>query len=350
MPLPFSFPDCPAVQRNLFPVMDKNRTNPSFPSIDDISFVMALVSPMNTAGTLQEQVNPAPGRQKTVNRYYHPRLPISEAVQDAIKVCTSSNKIGRLIDVVELDDTGISYNVAINPSDLFDMCEEDPEYVESVILDQMSLCLRALDAQLTSDALPLVGAWESTQTGLVGNVLTYPTRDAEGKIDADFITEIEFAAKNAEYQSKPIIIGWNEQWKVFRKLEFGCCTDFGQDIGEIARAFSHVFIGNRNIPATFGTDGALMWEPGSLQLITFNEYRGPTGLRTFDDDTQKQTVLLDPWVGLPWDYYTTLAACGDWVLGVKLNYKLVGMPTDMFHSGDNQDGNRWTNQLNIVNP
>ena len=197
MPLPFSFPNCPAVQRNLFPVMDKNRTNPSFPSIYDISFVMALVSPINTAGTFQEHVNPAPGRQNTVNRYYHPRMPLSEAVQDAIKVCTSSNKIGRLIDVVELDDTGISYNVAINPSDLFDMCEEDPMYVESVILDQMSLCLRALDAAFIVDALPLVGACESTQTGLVGNVLSYPTRHVDCKIDEEFITDIEVASNNS---------------------------------------------------------------------------------------------------------------------------------------------------------
>lgn len=350
MPLPAAFPSCPKIQEDLKLLMHKMQFDTDIPGMDDISFIRALKSTVNTGNELQVQVAPSEGRKKSVERRYSRRLPISEAGTDSIKVCGSPNKIGRLIDTVEFDGTGVNHHFDVTTNDLTDMCEDDETYMATNILKSMSVCLRALDARLNVDALPLVGKWETTQTGLVGDVLTYATRDTESKIDEDPLTEIMFAKRNAEYKSTPFIMGWNEQVKFFDKVNFGCCTQFGQDIGELARSFDGVFFGNRNTPATFGFDGALMWEPGSLQLITYNEYKGPKGLRVVMDDTQQQTIFIDPWVGLEWDYWSTKIPCGDWTFGIKLEYKLVGMPDNMFHVGDNQEGNRMVHQLNIVNP
>ena len=304
---------------------------------------------MNTQGTILRQVAPGAGKKRKVERIYRQRTETSDVIQDGIKVCTTDEEAGRFTDEIEFDSTGIRLARKINPTALADLCESNEFYVQEEIMDMMSAMLRSLNENLIALALAEVGKYGAGQTDLIGDVLQLVTRDGDGKIDEDFITELQFATLNANYNFSPFILGWNEWFKVFKKLEVGCCNNFGLDIGQMFQQFDHVFIPDRNVPGTFGTNGALIWEPGSLQCIYWNEFDGPVGINRLTDDSEQQTILKDPWVGFPFDYWVTWN-CNDFVIGLKVLYKLVGLPDDMFHAGDTFDGVKWINQAVIANP
>jgi len=68
-----------------------------------------------------------------------------------------------------------------------------------------------------------------------------------------------------------------------------------------------------------------------------------------DDESYKQTVIIDPKTGIPFDFIWS-NNCGKISIQVKLAFQFIGLPDDIYPSGDVLNGVTYVNKYRIVNP
>ena len=72
-------------------------------------------------------------------------------------------------------------------------------------------------------------------------------------------------------------------------------------------------------------------------------------INQIDTETYKQTILLDPATGTPFDFVYK-NDCGSITISLSLTFKLVALPNDMYSVGDRFEGVTQVNDWVIVNP
>lgn len=149
-----------------------------------------------------------------------------------------------------------------------------------------------------------------------------------------------------------MVFGYNEIWKAAKELRASCCSDSGMNVALLAQLSGITFMANRNVPnALVGSNPAasfLTIDPGAVQIISYLKYEGPNGYRTINDDAYKQTVITDPATGIKFDF-RMVNTCGKLHFFISKAFKAVGVPSDLFYSGDIYDGTTGVNLYNINN-
>lgn len=341
-----SFIDCPNLQvevNEAFPVC----VNPEF-----TPFLNFLTSGENTEGVLQKSISPGEGKLRTVEVRYQPRITeeqVTETISD--HNCTATTKRGDTITVYDLDETdGVLVEELIDLSDLRRKCQSNNDWLMRRISDMLDVYARKLATKMVSQATLLTGQFADGDNDVVNDVKTVATRKANGDIDKDLLTEVEFSAINASFCGGLFGFGYSEFTKYFRELNAGCCSNQGLDMGALARQFGISVASDRRIvdPANgFGTDNFILVQAGALQMLTWVEYDDPVSM--IDDDQLKQTTIIHPTLGTPVDFLMR-HDCGKVHLIVKSAAKLVGLPTDLYCAGDIWEGVTGVLQFNIVNP
>lgn len=344
--LPLS--SCPEIQDRLFEHFVQCNTETYFRQ-DEISFVKFLASGANGTKRLQEQTNPTGGKKRQVDLIYTPRIQPSELGSTPGKTCASSNEAGNRVETYNAPTTGAHWDEKMDMSDLELICQDDPSYFESRIMAGMAAILRKMDVDLVSDLQVLIGEFAPNEGGVVNNVKTVSSLNATNQVEHTFYDDVWFATENAGYCSRPVAFGWNEAYRAFRRANAGCCSEDGIDIQAIAAMTGTTFIPNRNIASTFSATDFITMSIGAVQLLRFNTNIGARGIREIDTETHKQTVLIEPETGIPFDFTMTYD-CGDWILELDLAYEAVGMPTDAFSVGDEFEGVTQVNHFRITNP
>jgi hypothetical protein len=339
--------DCPTIQ---------DRLNNHFITCDPttlrepIPFVEFLTSSANTSGVIQGQITPGKGKLKTIELVYEPRYRESEASTSAVQSCTATEEGGQLSETYEIDPAvGTSHSQKFTLTNLATICEADEQYIARQIQKSIDVCIRKMASTTMGQVPALVGDFGPGVTPNGSNELVVATQKSNGDIDTDFIEQIAFATMDAGYCTIPYIFGYDEIHKAFRRVKAGCCSTSGLHVGEFAQQEGMAFFTDYRVNTTFGANHFFSVQPGAIQLLTYNEYMGPQGVRVIDTETYKQTVVRDPATGIPFDIMWRFD-CGVIHMQVKLAHKLIGMPTDMFFDGDRLRGVTFVNEYLITNP
>jgi hypothetical protein len=337
---------CPQIQEDLNRQFTSEIPNNNF---EPQGFTDFVISPMNTSGTLQRQVAPGGGKKRKVELLYTPPILESEISTDPVRKCVSENEAGMLSQEYEIGDTGVQYDEKFSISNMAEMCKDNPLWFAQRIQAMFDGLYKKIGTINATQLGLLTGKFGTGETGVTNNVKTISTRKANGDFDIDALAEMEFAASNTGYGMTPFIFGYHELYKYYKKVASLCCANEGVDYASFAAQNASVFVADKKITNVHGANTFFMLKPGAVQLLSYLEFEGASGINTVNDESYKQTVLVDPRTGLRYDFQLK-NDCGDISVSLKLNHKLVGLPNDMYSVGDPFHGVTFVNEFAISNP
>lgn len=343
-----TYASCPNVQAHLKEAFVKK--NPAH-IVETQRFTEFLVSDMNRDMFIQETTSTGNAKKRTVEVVYNPRILEADINTSQTRVCESSVKLGDQTETYSIDDTGSEFNFYFDPKDVATRCQRNPLYLAEKILDVMHGLMRKVETLNVQQALTKIGSYASSEldqdgTAIVGNVKEIQTRYSDGKINPDFLVELQEAAENMGYPTPPVLLGFGEISKTMTKYDSGCCADSGLNLESLLQKHGIALIKSIKVPQEMDTDHFLMFSAGALQMIWWNEFDGDNMI---DDESYKQGMIMHPILGIPFDYLFNIN-CGAPHIQLKLAHKLIGMPDDMFFGTDRLHGVTFVNEVGITNP
>jgi hypothetical protein len=310
-----------------------------------------LLDPVNTNGQLQKQLT-FQNKKRQVELVWTPRLREEDVGTDTTQICDSDNEIGENTEIYDIPDNGSSWDFSRSLSDLERHCEEDESYYARMIAMGMDVLYRDMETKVMTKIQTLFGAFAVGESNVAANVKTVQTKKATACCndpDINFLSEIEFASRNAAYCSGAYAFGWNETYKAFKKLDATCCADNGLDLAQFKSISGITFLPSEKVETALGANRFFTMAAGAAQIGYWNEFMGANGIRVIDTEIYKQGVLIHPILGLPVDYSWTFN-CGKITVQLKLDWDLFGLPTDLFCADDRLNGVTFINEYYINNP
>lgn len=347
---------CPTLQAGLNSYFETcNFTNFGSPALE------FLYSDVNRSG-IQQLVNPTSNKMRTVQLVYDQPIWVDEAnvVADCDKICVATTDRGDLSQSYDIDCTDGRYlEGRIKTSDWNESCRDNVEVIKSRVM-KLVLGLEDIMAQKTAQELPpLVGGWstDSTDSGLtidVDDFLVVATKLSGGNIDPQFWQQTDLATQQAGYCNGQFITGGSQLYQAFRLFQAGCCADQGLDAAEMLRLYGRAVTFDRWIAQEFGDDISLVFQPGSIQLLTYTDTDPVLNdLDVFTVDMSYRNfwegIIVSPRAGLPMDV-TFKNDCGVIHIVVKCTTKAVGLPVDMFPVGHPLVDVTYLNGIQVTNP
>lgn len=341
-----TFVSCPALQDSLddhFMSCDVSQI------IQPVGFTEFLNSSVNTNGLLQRQLAPGGGKKRQVELVFMPRILESDVNSSQEVICNSTNETGDTSETYDLGNLGVEIDYKITLRELEDRCEEDELFFAKLIQNMFNVLMLKSETDNITQAALLFGKFGPNEINVTADVKTVKTQKANGDPNIDFLSEISFASRNMAYCSVPYVFGWQETFKAFKKLDAACCADDGLELDRFKASTGMVFIPSHKVESILGTNHFFTVAAGALQLLQWFEFEGAKGIRVIDNDLRKQGVLVDPRSGFKADYIFN-NTCPDLSIQLKRTQKVVGLPTDLFCTGDPLDGVTFANEYAIVNP
>lgn len=339
---------CPQIQQDL---------NSQFVQFDPLGakdvqgFTDFVSSPMNTNGFLQNQIAGGNGKVRQVELVYTPPILESAISSSATKLCVSTNAKGQISHTYEIDPAvGSSYNELFTLSNLAYMCKDNSLWFAQRLQAAMDGLEKSIGTKNATQASLLTGAFGNGDNNVALDVKTIATKHSAatgGTFNIDALSEIIFSAMDAGYGNTPFVFGYGEILKYFKKMAAGSVAAEGLDYGIYAAQNDVVFIADKKIKTALGSENFLMINPGALQMLTYLEFEGD--FNTVDDGAYKQTVIVNPKNGRRFDFQLK-NDCGNVSVNLKLAHKLVGLPSDMYSTGDSHHNVTFVNEFAISNP
>lgn len=341
---------CEAIQLRL--------TAPEFNGLTDefsepSPLVEFLTSPANTQGVIQSIVDDGAGKVKTAKVVYRNRTQESSYSNSTAMNCAGGVQDCELSTSYSIDTTvGTSITWSIELSDLQAACMADEYYVAKTLRNKLDGLIRTINTKTWIQSIALFGNFATSQTSTAINVAT---KNSTGVYVPEAIQKVKYEAMQNGYYGNLVAFGGNYEFQTyFDSFGYACCnTAVGMDLADFATKKGIIPIFDRKLaPATnggFTTNEFVIMAPGTLQLLTYNQFRGSNGITVINSELLKQGVITDPRTGLTVDYYASYT-CGVWNFQIKLAHKLIAPPADLFASGDRMNGVNWFNRFNISNP
>lgn len=316
-----------------------------------LGFWEFLMSPTNRSGMLQNQISPGDGKRRDVELLYTPRILESEVNTNvSTPVCASSNEAGQLSETYNIGcEENVEYNELFDLCNLSDICKDNGMWFAERVQAIMDVLLRRADTEIMDQAVPLVGGFAVGDVNVVGDLKTVQTQKANGDPDTNMVEEIFFTALNSRYCSIPYVIGYTEPIHYYNRFLASCCADSGLDLGVMSRNNRSVLLADHRVEDSFDNNHFLTMAAGALQILTFNKFQGKNMINQIDTEHYKQTILLDPATGTPFDFVYK-NDCGTITISLSLTFKLVALPNDLYSVGDRFEGVTQVNEWVIVNP
>lgn len=338
-----SFVSCPNVQESLALAWGYDNLK-----LQNVNIMRFLLSDVNRNDFIQNQINFRSGGIKAVEVVYGQRF-LESAVSSTGRVsCTGFTTDGDTSKVYEIDPTaGASYGVKLKLADLQTRCEADATYLGREVLKLMNVLIEKME---TDAALALIANSGNFASDVInGNsagtttVKTTKTKSTGGVILTDAIEDVAFENMANEFNAKPFVFGGALWEKYARALNAACCGDLGVDAGvyKDASGVTIVYAPKVQLNAS-KVDYGYSVIPGTVQVITYNEFGGEGNIWVMDDDSKKQGVIAHPELPITFDYQATYT-CDDannkvWEISVGLAYDFIYLPADMYAVGDILEG------------
>jgi hypothetical protein len=157
-----SFINCETLQSQLDNHFGCDYTKTIKPA--ETSLVSFLVSPANTSGTLQRQIDN--GKLKDVKLVYTPRIPLGAAGTTITPSdCTSTNDAGQRSETYTLDENvGVQIDRRIDTEDLIRLCSDNNMFLQNMLLQMSDALVRKMDQLVASQVIALAGGYGTNIT------------------------------------------------------------------------------------------------------------------------------------------------------------------------------------------
>lgn len=339
---------CPNLQDRLDSVFENE--NARFFQ-DKIPFSEFLMSPLNR-NELAQRVAPGRSKIRTVELTYQPRILQSEVQSDVTAYCSATTERGNTSTSYEIDTTqNLFLEQQFDVEDLKASCEDN----EMWFMDQVGKMVAAMDVAVNnknaSQANALLGGWSTDVSGipdltLNGDIIEVRTTRSSAS-DEPYPSTLQAIQSALEASSfgQSTLVGGFQLHNYIKKLEQGCCTDYGLDIGEIQRTYGMASIRDRYVSNAQGNQ-ATAWAiaNGALQVLYYNRW---SGLFEAQDANQSYGQIMGA-LGIPYDLVIK-HDCGVIDVTVTATTKLVALPDDLYQTGDHLDGVKGFAEINVVN-
>lgn len=322
---------CQLVQSGLNEVAENN-----YPALkrEKVGVFDAITSPQNATGSvLQNQVDPGNGKKKQVILdWLQPGL-ISETLTAKADICTTDGTEEpyqrELFNVTDFRSTPV---MEFTFAELRKLCKSTAEVRTEVIASKMSALLKGINRDIITELNTSVGGFVGgVAAGKNVQLLNAGPPINANPLGANVILE-DFAV--AGLSGKPIVAGHGKLQTYARLSNYGCCNIYGTDISRLDGELDWFW--DIDVAAiTANADDFFAWEPGAIQLITYNEYRGD--FEVIGND-YALTTLVDPVSGVTFDMKMYFDKCDEkYKLAIWLNFGVFTLPS-LYKVGDARAG------------
>jgi len=319
-----------------------------------------LVSPSNTQ-LVTRQIIPGGGKVRTARYTYwqrdlestvksnqpNPACGVGEDPQDAYQDYTLDTSIN-------LQSQGIS----LTAEQLEGVCDPNSGILEQVIMKDMSGLRRRVSSEITAQACALFGTWGSglftagNDPGEVTAQDEYVLRTTlpNGEISKRAHTRLFNALEDIGYNRSALIFGGGTMREFYQLYQAGCCSNEGLDLAELMAQFGFAFAYDKRVASELTNNGALVIAPGALQVLQYGRASWTNGMRpeVFDTANYLHREIIDPATGYLYDW-TMQHDCGTITSNLTWTGKTIGLPADMFASGDDYEGVTYVNKVLVNN-
>lgn len=345
-------PNCEALQRNLNEVF--MTCDPNSAVSDKFPLAEFLTSPANRNG-LSQTVHDAPGKLKTVKVIYPQRYLESHVEENSEAFCTTGEARGRLSHTYELDPhANLLAKATFEKRDFTYNCERAGSYLATELLALIDVWERAAAKKISEQAIALTGDWGADQSGTINGseeLVIKTQKDASIDPYPYTMEDIDEALMKAGYCGPVFIAGGSTLWKYFRRVLAGCCTDSGLDIGELLSLYGRAVSYDRRVKDAYASQHkSLAVQQGALQVLHFAEAGWDNG-KPIEDWGSNYALrgIVTPRLSIPVDLYLKDDCPGTLTMSLSGVVKTVGLPTDMFATGDTFEGVTFANTILVTN-
>lgn len=322
-----------------------------FTMVEDVGLQKALLSTENTVG-LKIEMDDGKGKENVVAiEYMDENIDVVLPDGSVSSSCAPTEKLTR-----KYADVVLEHNLAIKPimideADLKEMCMGKDEMLSIMLLNALNKSNIAFEQRLAA----LMAAGYGAFYGGIPATGTYKdisflriNEDGQKYSDTDGSIVLKRDFKKIGYKSRPIMVGDSENMDYFNNmLDYSCCNSAGVDVGRLNPHFSYWM--SNHVPSVLGgADRVMVWNPGSVQLLTRNNFAGDFAFNF--DGTQMRGTLVSPYNGLTYDLEMTYHKCVDdgeggfkpnnhWGIALNLKYDIWFNPATFAAGTDKEDIN-----------
>lgn len=278
------------------------------------------------------------GKIKTVELRYDQRiLESAVSTNQPNPTCTASTKRADKSSTYTIDpNVNLQIEETFDLMDLVGICRDNGTFMAGTVQRLIDGLMRKVATVSATQAVALAGAWASDVTVNASSEFEVRTLRS-GTTDelAPFAMEdINEALMKSGYCDSTVIIGGSSLYKYMRRMQSGCCAQYGNDLSAIWNQFGMATLWDRRVKDAFSSDNkSLVIQRGALQFITFNAFEGIDGVNMINDGAYKQMVIQDPMTGFPIDMVFKYD-CGKVQIVLTATHKVIALPLDLYAAGD----------------
>lgn len=343
---------CPNVQNDLFESFNRYASQ-----LEPLPFLEFMNSETNRSNIIS-QISRGNGKLIDIDVRYFKRFAESELLENQSNpVCSGG----------ETDpDTTASYSIdssvnvqdlrTFNITDLERYCSDNPSYVADLIMRMVDNVERGVATKSATEAAALIGKWASDITVDADENLEVQTLQSGGiLLNPMFIRKIKLGLVKTNYVGNAIAFADTKLYEGYMDAQVGCCTDSGFDLQGALNAYGIATMWDRRIETAMaasaqGANTSLITQPGALALLSHTRAGWTNGMPAdwkIGGDYAFRAIVGR--TGTPLDL-TVSDNCGVVTIAVTATTKVVGLPQDMYKSGDTFEGVTGVNSVQVVNP
>lgn len=341
---------CPDIQDGLDNLFSTNGSGRGV--IDEpMPFLQFIV---NNTGGVEQLVHPSQNKVRQVELLYNQFIQEDQVTTQSSTSCVATTERGDCNETYTIDPTDrLNVEELVSEESLRENCKDNATYFLEVIERMINAMDRAVATKTANDAVALLGAWGADVQNVNAGVLEVETlRSGTSDELAPYAMEnIELAKDISLFNPNTLIVGGQDLYKYFRRVENGCCANQGVDIGAMVDAFGFAAAWDKRVVAAAGGN-EFSWavQAGALQLL---QWTNSTWKEGAIEDIQASAnyvsmVVRSPKTGVRYDLKIK-DDCENLSFNLYSTTKVVSMPDDMFPTGSDYDGVKFFAPIEVVN-
>lgn len=350
---------CPILQDSLNAVAQQNA---SLLTRQQTGFSDFLMSAENRQGFQQISVSNRNGGTRAIQIVYLRPTSNDQVVNSKPDVCTAPTRENApKEDLIDPSTMSRRYTSALELSEeqIAQLCEWDSdEFRAQTIMAEMNALVTSVNRDLLTQQIAQFG--QPIATTAPGPYTYVPPiaaatarlfKEKDGVPSANFAgwsTDVKNVLRRSRMAGRPMVVGAGDEGIALYAdlLDIACCNDHGIDLSQASREMA--FFYDQDADLIWGNNEFGVFMPGSLQLITHNEYGDndmgtPNPRRGTVAGKYEKDVIVDPFSGMTFDFKLVYDECAEvYKLTIGLIYKLWALPAESYLNTDPMYGVRNT--------
>lgn len=313
-----------------------------------------LYSPENRSG-IDFRVSPFPGKTRSLLAVYGQMISDSAVgtMSDCEGNCTATTERGDLSTEYTIDCDGFVVETLFDPASWRLSCASNFVTVRDTILKMVVAMDKKVSKSVVTEVGGIIGSWDSAVT-TTGEVLVVNTKLAGTQTpNPSAWLDIDQAIMQTGYCREAFLVGGSDLWAYNRLMEAGCCASSGLNLAEMFRLYGKAVAWDRHIQEAYGKEFTFSLMRGAVQLLTLNLNGGSELDLGYINvgpgaGTEFAGIINSPYTGLPYDL-TVRYDCRKIHIILEARVKAVGLPADMFPTGEHMEGVTYANIIQVTN-